>query len=72
MAAYLEWKEHSLDVESTYSRWASARPSDAGAAYLAYAAALDHEARSSDAYADMVLRPSAGARPGRIRVAGPT
>jgi hypothetical protein len=63
MAAYVEWKEHAVAVHSTYSRWASARRTDARAAYLAYARALDRQARASEAYADMVLRAPGGARP---------
>ena len=63
MAAYVEWKEHSVAVRSSYSRWASARRTDARAAYLAYACALDREARASEVYADTVLRAPGGARP---------
>jgi hypothetical protein len=54
MAAYVDWKEQSVAVRDTYSRWGSALGIDAQAAYRAYADALDREARASEAYADML------------------
>jgi hypothetical protein len=63
MAAYVEWKEHSVAVQSTYNRWAGARRTDSRAAYLAYAVALDREARASEEYAGMVDCARGGARP---------
>jgi hypothetical protein len=62
MAAYVEWKERSVAVQSTYNRWAGARRSDSRAAYLAYAVALDREARASEEYAGIVVCARAGAR----------
>jgi hypothetical protein len=58
MAAYLDWKEQSVAVRDTYSRWGSTHRAGARAAYLAYAAALEREARASEAYADLVRRAS--------------
>lgn len=66
MAAYVDWKEQSVAVQDTYSRWGSARQTDAQAAYLAYAAALDREARASEAYADMVRRTARRASSSRL------
>jgi hypothetical protein len=56
MAAYVDWKERSVAVHNAYSRWAGAHRTEARAAYLDYAVALDREARASEAYADMVRR----------------
>jgi hypothetical protein len=67
MDAYVDWKEQSVAVRDTYSRWGDARRADARAAYLAYVTALDREARASEAYADMVRR--AEPRPSSSRLA---
>jgi hypothetical protein len=56
MDAYVDWKEQSVAVRDTYSRWGDARRADARAAYLAYVTALDREARASEAYADTMRR----------------
>jgi hypothetical protein len=66
MAAYVDWKEQCFAVRDSYSRWGSARQADARVAYLAYAAAVDREARASEAYADMVRRAEPRASSNRL------
>jgi hypothetical protein len=52
--AYVLWREHCVAVEEAYAAWAHAPRADAGAAFLRYAAALEHEDRASCEYAGLV------------------
>jgi hypothetical protein len=49
--SYVEWREESAALRAAYRRWSDASASDRTAAFAAYTAALDREARASDLYA---------------------
>jgi hypothetical protein len=56
MDAYVSWREACLEVSDAYGSWVSDTGPGVTSAYGRYMAALDHEERASEVYAELVRR----------------
>jgi hypothetical protein len=54
--AYVSWREACLRVSDVYGSWASGTGPGATSAFGRYVAALDHEERAAEVYAELVRR----------------
>jgi hypothetical protein len=60
--AYVDWREQCGRVWLAYHAWSCAAPRDGRLRFAAYLAELDQEHRTTEAYAAMIARLSAGKR----------
>ena len=54
--AYVEWRQSCLEVEDSYRLWGSGHGPNAAEAFARCAAALDHEGRAAESYAQVLRR----------------
>jgi hypothetical protein len=50
MDSYMNWRDHSREVDESYRSWVASTASDRGIAYARYLAALDREAHAAHGY----------------------